>query len=270
MSGRERRPAEDTEEELDRQSRILTGLKPPPPRSMPVNGAPGRTDPVLDKLIAQSRALYANAPTAEEVAAKEAAARAERDRRAVDKALLKIPPRYRWAAFDAPELPNRVKPAKAIEAVRKVAERMVESVTPDHDDWAGGIVTLVGPAGAGKTVSACCIFRLFVSTRGANAKFSRFDDSFTLESIRRNSGLGEEPEIITDARSTDFLVIDDLGAEPVSPDRTIAELIHHRHAHDGMTVITTGLTPELVSQRYGDGVARRVFEGTVIRLGGGK
>jgi DNA replication protein DnaC len=73
-----------------------------------------------------------------------------------------------------------------------------------------------------------------------------------------------EPHMVNKALRTDLLLLDDLGSERNIPSNPIPDVLFERHAQDKATWITTWMQPEDVRQRYGDGIARRVFERAAI------
>jgi hypothetical protein len=78
---------------------------------------------------------------------------------------------------------------------------------------------------------------------------------------RAQHGLGHgEPAEVERALLTGLLVLDDLGSERNSTTNAVPDVIFER-AYSGLpTWVTTWMTPEQVTLRYGDGVARRLYE----------
>jgi DNA replication protein DnaC len=180
-----------------------------------------------------------------------------RRRTAVSRTIYNMPPRYRWARFDAKELPERVRVRGAIDKARQAV-----------DDGCDRVLFL-GPAGSGKTVSACCCLVRKIFERGTeDGVIGDFVDCFALSAARAQSSLGDEPALVTRALSAHVLVLDDLGAEKDIHGSAVAEVLHERHAHMRHTIVTTGFTLEHLAGRYGDGIARRLAEGArIIDLG---
>jgi hypothetical protein len=81
-------------------------------------------------------------------------------------------------------------------------------------------------------------------------------------------GDGEAP-VIEKAVSAKLLVLDELGAE-VGRDSATAEVLHRRHERDRDTIWTSPFTLSDLAKKYGEGIARRLVEGTVVALGGMK
>jgi DNA replication protein DnaC len=178
-----------------------------------------------------------------------------------------IPRRFRWASFDAPELSQRVRPARAIEEARAL----------DLDCSA----VLLGETGSGKTcLGASHLRRIARAGRygAAASDVHRAECSRFLASIEL-MGPDSDPEIRRHAALRGVLVLDDLGAELLaapagSPlaamrgERT-ARLLLMRHNEGLPTVVTTWLDFDGMGAIYGYNLARRVYEDAVIvRLAG--
>lgn len=178
-------------------------------------------------------------------------------------ALDSIPQRWRWARFGGPkshELFDRVRAdERAIVECRRAAP------------WSDGAV-LFGPAGAGKTSLAVAMMREvlgFSAVSVERRKTARFVAARMVLASRAGEldGRGHE---YTDAIRASFVVLDDLGAEADTPSSraAVCDLLAERHAWERPTVITTYLDQAAIALRYGDGIARRMFErGLVVELG---
>jgi DNA replication protein DnaC len=190
-------------------------------------------------------------------AAEEARRERERAQRSAEQRLQStvatIPPKYVWASFDSDLLPSRVKPSSAIARASSAADSLA--------------FVLLGGAGTGKTSLACAMLRQAVLSRGARG---RFVDTFALAKARQEHPLGEgEAPAIEQAVNAKLLLLDELGAE-FARNTAVQEVIHERHANELPTIYTSGFGADELAKRYGDGIARRIFEGaTVIRLGNG-
>lgn len=181
-----------------------------------------------------------------------------------------IPERFAWARWGAAELAQRISGgARRCEAARKALS--------------GGRAVIVGGAGAGKTSLACAWLRERIELGIERARFCAAHDLSSpsyLEGVSR----------LDLALSAGPLVLDDLGEElaaaaPGSREmaqriEAVMKLIRARHDQGLGMVVTTGREAEDreingrkipgIATLYGDGIARRVFEGAqVIRLGGG-
>lgn len=163
-----------------------------------------------------------------------------------------VPPEFAWASFASPHLPLRCSGGS------RVIGRALEAVGSRR-------VVLVGGSGVGKTSLAVAMMRLWVEKRAQAAHFTL---STELASARTRAPFGRESSEVTDANAAPLLVLDDLGADADVPRSAVAEVIFKRHAEQRPLWITTWLTPEKMSVRYGDGITRRIFEGArVIECG---
>lgn len=169
-----------------------------------------------------------------------------------------IPASFVWARFGAPELTKRVRIKAAIEQAQNAL---------DGNDGS----TLVGPAGSGKTSLACAMLAAWVQRDDLGnhaaqraARALRFTSAFALAKARSMAKLGDEAGPVRAAMDASLLVIDDLGAEPAYANSAIPEVIHERHAAGELTIVTTGFAAKDIADRYGAGIARRVFERAAI------
>jgi hypothetical protein len=174
-----------------------------------------------------------------------------------------VPERYRDATWQNPELPRRVH--GGLEAMRRAWQALRTAKR----------VTIVGPAGAGKsTIAAAHVLERLA----AGVERARFIACPTLGTAEVPEG-GPTPMAL--ALSADVLVLDDLGrelegappgsgllAQRIGP---AMRLIGDRYDRQRGWVVTTALEVDDVAKFYGDAIARRLFEGAegtcVIRLG---
>jgi DNA replication protein DnaC len=78
---------------------------------------------------------------------------------------------------------------------------------------------------------------------------------------RAQHGLGQgEPTEVERALSAHLLVLDDLGSERNTATNAVPDVIFERAYAGRPTWVTTWMTAEQVAQRYGDGIARRLWE----------
>lgn len=156
-----------------------------------------------------------------------------------------LPAQYRANRFGGPELAARVKDPTGIARAR--------AGCPEGSRR----ITLVGPAGVGKTSLAAALGKFFcheLALRGT------YIDARSLSLARSQSPLGAEAELVTRALDVGVLLLDDLGLDGEVHNSAIVDVIYQRHASERVTLITTSLTPATAAQRYGDGIARRLFE----------
>ena len=83
-------------------------------------------------------------------------------------------------------------------------------------------------------------------------------------------GHGEAPEV-EQAFAAGLCVLDDLGSERNTAMNAVPDVLYARALEGRPTWVTTWMTPEAVTQRYGDGIARRLFEaGRAVVIACGK
>ncbi len=213
-----RRPGES----VDEWCRRTFGAPAPPTAEAAPDSAPDRTPAVSPRLRRASAAL-------------------ERS----------IPPTYRWAALDAPELPDRVSvPAIGIGKIACHEPR----------------VCLMGTSRGGKTSLAVAMLRAWVAKHERAAMFVPAH-RLGVARIQHPAGHGEAA-LVESAMRVPLVLLDDLGSERDFPTNPIADVIFERHVQDLPTWVTTGLTREPLVARYGAGVVARLFErATVIHVG---
>ena len=57
-----------------------------------------------------------------------------------------------------------------------------------------------------------------------------------------------------------IVLIDDLGKDADINSNPVPSIIAERHAEERVTWVTTELSPDAIANRYGGGIARRIFE----------
>lgn len=170
-----------------------------------------------------------------------------------------IPERYRWARYDAPELVSRLGDPRGI---RRSQELRLD----------GRVAVVHGPAGAGKTALSVARFADELERPLASKRWgysSRFVPCYAIGEAASTARLGQPKAVAVElARRAHLLLLDDLGTEPnIEPVKAELRLVLHERFDLGLsTIVTTGLTRPQVAERYGDGVARRLFEASVLQV----
>lgn len=137
----------------------------------------------------------------------------------------------------------------------------------------------VGDPGSGKTSLAAAMFRARIEAnrpasdpakpfQSLKRAASRYFSAHKLAKARAAYplGAGEAPEVV-EAMNCPLLLLDELGGEDARHASAVAEILYERHAESLPTWVTMGIGPKEVANRYGGGIARRVFEGaTVFKL----
>ena len=193
----------------------------------------------------------------------QAAARAERElaeeRRIELRRLLahELPGGYRFARFGAgreewlrqppfSDRPRAVSKCRAIGAMQK---------TPS--------VVWAGSGSEGKTSLAVATAALWAFTHPGQSLC--FVSALKLAMARAQAPLGSgEPEIVERARRADLLIVDDLGTERDITLSAVPDVIHERHLEGLALWVTTWCTRAQLESRYGDGIARRVLERSIV------
>lgn len=179
---------------------------------------------------------------------------AVQDAAALAPALESIPNTWRWAALGDSTLHDRA---------RGVHRELVTTIDRERP-WPDG-VTITGPAGLGKTSLAAAIFSAWVigeTSKGVDRRaLARFVSARMLPAQRVTDVAGYAALV-----ASPFIVLDDVGAEGDMPSAraAVADMLAERHAWERPTIVTTFLDEAGVVARYGDGIARRLFERALL------
>lgn len=196
-------------------------------------------NPELAKAIANGQGLFDRDPPVD------VAARAQSRRKA--SSLETIPAEFRWATLNAPAIRDRVANPAAL------------TLAPAARD--SRRVVFVGPSGAGKTSLAAAIFRARVeAVPEASAVFTPV---WRLTMARARSE-DSDPELLARCKRCDLLILDDLAERQTVPSDPVPDLIRERHAEAKATWVTTYMSLEQVAARYGDDIARRIFQRSLL------
>lgn len=165
-----------------------------------------------------------------------------------------IPAGYRWATFDSPDLSTRVRVASG------------KSVAMASPLASFGRIVFVGEPGAGKTSLAVAMMRKRVASSGQRGAFIH---AYKLGVARIQHSAGDgEAGLVELAMRAPLVLLDDVGTERQTATNAVPDVILERHAEGLPTWITTWLTSAQAAEKYGGGIARRIFEDTkIIRLG---
>jgi hypothetical protein len=166
-----------------------------------------------------------------------------------------IPASLRWATLAAPDLRQRVARPEAI------AE--AEAALPLRP------LLLQGPSGSGKTSLACALLREWEARHPGRRGVFTSAWRLGVARVHHGLGIGEAPEVER-AMSACLLVLDDLGSERNTSTNAVPDVIFARQEAGLPTWFTTWMHSSDVTQRYGDGVTRRISEAgrvAVIRCG---
>lgn len=144
------------------------------------------------------------------------------------------------------------------EHIRKVAEWLCDEKKK--------MLVMCGSVGNGKTTTMYAIMRLYNGARMTrqNGYVLEFDkvDGFDLDHATSQR--------IDEVKNTSLLAIDDIGCDNVvvkeyGNERVpFMEIIYKRYELNGITIMTTNLTPEMIRKRYGEKIADRLAETATI------
>lgn len=152
------------------------------------------------------------------------------------KIFARIPVKYRNFSFD-----DMSEPAlqKSVARLRKYAENIQKNFE------SGTGLLLYGNPGTGKTALGCIVL-CHALAAGKKAYFT------SVESYKQHSI--EAPDIAEEIRTTDFLLIDDIGREYRGKsqfvEKSLDELIRVRTDNLRPTIITTNLEPTAVNESF--------------------
>ena len=156
-----------------------------------------------------------------------------------------IPKAFRWATVDAPELPRRV----------ALPDTIIDAEPP----FALRPMLFCGPSGCGKTSLACALLRKWEALNPGRQGVFMSARRLGVARMQHGYFRGEAPEIAR-ATSADLLLLDDLGTECNTSDNAVPHVIYARYNAGLPTWVTTGITASAVTQRYGEGITRRISE----------
>lgn len=179
----------------------------------------------------------------------------------------RIPPHFRKANFEATEFLGPLRIDDGNRLAHGLCKRLAEEWTPGHKG-----LTLTGRSGVGKTYLAfatlCSIIRRH--GRDVNARYITEQEllRYYRDSFSRTEGQTDVPST-TQLRKwfverPQFLVLDDLGAEPVSTRGEwargqIMELLEHRWRMQKTTFVTTNLSVDELTDRYDERIVSRLY-----------
>lgn len=172
-----------------------------------------------------------------------------------------VPLRFAGATFAT----FKVRPGteKAIEACRTYANGFEAGKTTQG-------LYLTGPVGTGKTLLMAATARAIVEASLAHMKFVSV--AALINAIK--AGTNERPfdfGLVDKAVNTELLLLDDLGAENVTPfaQDVVYQVIDGRYQANRPLLLTSNLADTQLKQRLGDRIVDRLYEMTkLVKLGG--
>ena len=137
----------------------------------------------------------------------------------------------------------------------------LENFADRYPDTRWHNIMLMGAGGLGKSFLLNCVYER-VSSRGfpvmRTTAYRMFDAM-----RRRHVGEVEDAEGFTALLETPFLLVDDLGTEPIMRNITVEYLfllVNERKESGKLTMFTTNLNGERTQERYGERVFSRLFD----------
>lgn len=133
-----------------------------------------------------------------------------------------------------------------------------------------GPLVLTGPVGTGKTHTAIAALRHIVERRASSAHYLVATE-FTrrMRATWSRDARNSESHVL-DEFSNGVLVLDDLGAGPVTPE--LQDLIAERYARDLMvaTIICTNIAAAAFDETFGHRISDRIRDGATLIVVGGR
>jgi DNA replication protein DnaC len=160
-----------------------------------------------------------------------------------------------------PEWPRQQSASERLARMHKSFVQPAEAFDPDIT----GNVLFAGPTGVGKTLAMVHSVLSLWERRIARVHERKplpavlFLKHAAIANARRNSPLGEEPQIIQDAMKAELLLIDDVGLAD-DRDSALVEIVDHRYDRGRPTLATTGLQTAEFSARLGEMLLRRLLQ----------
>lgn len=137
----------------------------------------------------------------------------------------------------------------------------LENFADRYPDTRWHNIMLMGAGGLGKSFLLNCVYER-VSSRGFPVMHTTAYRMFDAMR-RRHVGEVEDAEGFTALLETPFLLVDDLGTEPIMRNITVEYLfllVNERKESGKFTMFTTNLNGERTQERYGERVFSRLFD----------
>lgn len=131
-----------------------------------------------------------------------------------------------------------------------------------------GTITMAGPCGNGKTLSAIAIFAYHFLTHGIGARFLNSETLYQL--WREESIKGHVSYLVEKISTCPLLILDDLGQGEISDSykRFIYSVINMRWGLGKAMVITTNLVGREFRAIFGDAILSRISDGEIWKFNG--
>ena len=150
---------------------------------------------------------------------------------------------------DASHVLSQLPPLGGPECADSRLIEAVEAWQPRDDQGPCGGLVLLGPTGVGKTTAAVHLVRRCLARYEAATS--------TMFALAADLADGTDVDIER-AKRVRLLVLDDLGRE-YDPRNRLFRVLDHRCSYRP-TVITSGVRPEELDERFGGAMVRRMFD----------
>ncbi|MCQ2409616.1 MAG: ATP-binding protein [Clostridia bacterium] len=147
------------------------------------------------------------------------------------------------------------------EALTKIYSLM-EKYASKYPDVTKYNIYISGATGTGKTCLASSIARAAVEN-GMTVKFVSAYEFNSAMITAHTSPISQRNYLLSDYLDADFLIIDDLGTEPMTRNVTTEYLlliINERTINHKATIITSNISTDYISERYGERIYSRLSD----------
>lgn len=168
-------------------------------------------------------------------------------------------------------VPNRH--IRALKNLRKnEAVEFVDNIFKNEDEKKRLMWLIVGKSGSGKSFLATYILYKFLLA-GCRENFYRpAIENYAQEFVRYTTWTSayrfvtHHHSLVNKAYTSAITVIDDLGEEDagISKRALLKDMLFYRHEHEKITIITTTLSSEEVSEKYGEKFLNKILDAGVV------
>lgn len=139
---------------------------------------------------------------------------------------------------------------------------LMEKYVAKYPDVTKYNIYISGTTGTGKTCLASSIARA-AAEKGMTVKFVSAYEFNAAMITAHTSPISQRNYLLSDYLNADFLIIDDLGTEPMTKNVTTEYLllvINERTISHKATIITSNISSEYISERYGERIYSRLSD----------
>lgn len=131
-----------------------------------------------------------------------------------------------------------------------------------------GNISMFGPCGTGKTITAISIFATHVFFHGRGARFFNSETLYSAWLYQSKHGIpGDLARALSESP---LLLIDDLGQGEISDSfkRSLYSIINKRWEWERPIVVSTNLSSEKFRELFGDAIISRLSDGKIWKFEG--